>query len=300
MCDAMIALHEALGRGASNSRRRLTVRALGRQDACVMREPTAGGSPPARIARLLGELISVGLSVLACLSWRFSHLWEGRLMKCSLSALARCAALSALVWASAASPGHAVLLNSWENSVEGWGILQAPYSTAGFSTTTGVTDQAYSWQIVGTDNPDYSAMLGGPSTLALTAILATTDKILVDVTIPTGGDFGWFQQWQAVVNNTDTGYLALGPPIGTYAYNQSPTIGDSIPDTLSWSLSPAVRATLAASTNPTSIVFQVGGGDPGGTFYVDNLRTTPIPEPAAGVMLAAGAAALAVVRRRQR
>lgn len=204
----------------------------------------------------------------------------------------------ALCFGTSSSQG--VLLNSWENDVEGWGIIQGAYSSAGFDTTIGVTDQTYSWIISGgSANPDYSAFMGGPSTMALTSILSTTDKILIDVTIPTGGDFGWFQQWSAVVNNADTGYTSLDG----YSYSQSPTIGDTVPDTLEWTIPAAMRATLAASSEPTSIVLQLGGGTndtANNTMYIDNLRTIPIPEPTTATLILAGLSGLGVLGSRRK
>lgn len=171
------------------------------------------------------------------------------------------------------------LLNSWENDAEGWTILQAPYSTAGFDASIGVTDQAASWKIAGgTAGPNYGGFLASPSTMGLTSLLANADQLLIDVTVPTGGDFGWFLQWTAIVNNADTGYTSLDG----YSYSQSANIGSSVPKTLMWTVPATMRATLAASTNPTNIVFQVGGGSNGGTnntMYLDNLRTVPVPEP---------------------
>ena len=172
------------------------------------------------------------------------------------------------------------LINSWENDAEGWTFNNANYATAGFDTAIGVTDQTYSWQIAGgTAGPDYGGFIEGPSTMALTSTLAGADQLLVDVTVPTGGDFGWYLQWTAIVDNADTGYTSLDG----YSYSQTAAIGDSNPKTLMWTIPAAMRATLAASSNPTKILFQVGGGSNGATnntMYLDNLRTVPaVPEP---------------------
>lgn len=130
------------------------------------------------------------------------------------------------------------------------------YATAGFDTSIGVTDQTHSWKISGGPaGPNYGGLLSGPSTTGLTSLLANADKILIDVTVPTGGDFGWFLQWTAVVDNADAGYTSLDG----YSYSQSAAIGDANPKTLVWTIPAAMRA-LAASTNATRIVFQVGGG----------------------------------------
>jgi hypothetical protein len=115
------------------------------------------------------------------------------------------------------------------------------------------------------------------------------------VTVPTGGDFGWFLQWTAVVDNADTGYTSLDG----YSYSQSAAIGNANPKTLQWTVPAAMRATLAASTNATRIVFQVGGGSNGGTnntMYLDNLRTVAVPE-ASSVTLASLAVLLGLAAR---
>ena len=192
----------------------------------------------------------------------------------------------------------AALINSWENDAEGWTFINANYATAGFDTAIGVTDQTYSWQIAGgAAGPDYGGFIEGPSTMALTSTLAGAGQILVDVTVPTGGDFGWYLQWSAIVDNTDTGYTSLDG----YGYSQSPNIGDSNPKTLMWTIPAAMRATLAASSNPTKILFQVGGGSNGATnntMYLDNLRTVPaVPEPTTIGLALIALGGLCAVRR---
>lgn len=193
----------------------------------------------------------------------------------------------------------AELLNSWENDAEGWTILQGDYASAGFNTATGVTDQTYSWQISGgTAGPNYGGFLESPSTTALTSTLASAGQLLIDVTVPTGGDFGWFLQWTAIVDNADTGYTSLDG----YSYSQSANIGDSNPKTLMWTIPASMRATLAASSNPTKIVFQVGGGSNGSvnnTMYLDNLRTVAVPEPTTLVLAGLAAIGLAAQKRRR-
>jgi hypothetical protein len=195
---------------------------------------------------------------------------------------------------------QAALLNSWENDAEGWTILQADYATAGFDAAVGVSEQTSSWKIAGGPaGPSYGAFIEGPSTLALTSTLAATDKLLIDVTVPTGGDFGWFQQWTAIVDNVDTGYTSLDG----YSYSQSANIGSSSPKTLTWTIPAAMRSTLASSSNPTKIVFQVGGGSNGGTnntMYLDNLRTVPVPEVTSLTLAVGAIAAGSAIRRRRR
>src|SRR5271170_5317645 len=70
------------------------------------------------------------------------------------------------------------LLNSWENSLEGW-TIQEPgiWSTTGFSTTTGVTAGAYSWNLTAASGPDYGLALTGPSSTNLTTLLGNAASI---------------------------------------------------------------------------------------------------------------------------
>jgi hypothetical protein len=192
-----------------------------------------------------------------------------------------------------ASASQGALLSSWENSEEGWIIQQPAYSTAGFSTTTGVSNQTYSWIVAGNASPTYGVMFEGPSTLGNTAVLSVAATLSVDVTVPVGGDFGWFQQWTAIIDNADTGYVSLDG----YSYSQSPNIGSATPKTLIWTVPGGIRSTLASSANPTKVVFQVGGGSNGtiNTMYLDNLRTT-VPEPASVALLASCALGMFVSR----
>jgi len=170
---------------------------------------------------------------------------------------------------------RATLVESWENTLDGWTVQQAPY-TPSFATSPGVTDQTYSLALAGTAGPSYGQMLQGPSTLSNTAILANAADLSIDVYNP-GGSFGYYQQWDLDINNADTGFFS----VNGYSYDRSGNIGGEA--TLTWTISPATRATLASSTNPTQLIFQVGGGYTGGneTMWLDNVRTTDIvPEPA--------------------
>src|ERR1700677_4680519 len=85
------------------------------------------------------------------------------------------------------------LLNSSENSPEGWTILEPAWTSAGFSTNTGVTAGTYSWELT-TTNADYGAVLQSPSSTALTTAMSSPGSIDLDVLVPVAGSFGYYQR----------------------------------------------------------------------------------------------------------
>jgi hypothetical protein len=172
---------------------------------------------------------------------------------------------------------RATLIESWESTLDGWTVQQAPY-TPSFVTSPGVTDQSYSLALTGTAGPSYGQMLLGPSTASNTTILAKAVDLSIDVyNLP--ASFGYYQQWDLDINNADTGYFS----VNGYAYDRYGNVGGGGEATLTWTIPAAKRAILASSTSPTQIIFQVGGGYTAGneTMWLDNVRTTDIvPEPA--------------------
>lgn len=184
-----------------------------------------------------------------------------------------------------------VLVNSWENSSEGWGALEANWTSGGFSTTTGVTKGTYSWILNAAAGPDYSGAIGGTASTALTAELANAASVSVNV-MATGFSY---MQWDLALNGGGLGYASTDG----YGYSQSPTIGTE--STLTFAISPAFRTTLAANLGTaTSLNYQIGGGG-AGTVYMDNLTITelPVPEPSTLALAGLGAAGLLAVRRRK-
>jgi hypothetical protein len=163
------------------------------------------------------------------------------------------------------------LLNSWENSQEGWTINEGNWSTTGFSTTTGVTAGTFSWELTAT-SVDYGTVLTGPSSTALTALLGNSTSISVDIVVPHSGDFGFGEQIDLGVNLPGFGYLSFD----NNNYIGSPVVGGP-GSTMTWTVPPSIRATLLE--NPTlaaSLSFRIGGGA-GGTMFIDNLRATVLP-----------------------
>jgi len=194
----------------------------------------------------------------------------------------------------------AQLIESFENTLDGW---QAPPSynlqpafgaVPGFSSTLGVTDGSYSLSVTGTggSGPNYSQLLLSPSTTLLTSELADASALSFDVYAP-GGSFGYYLQLDADIDNSDTGFVSLDGN----AYPGA-TIGGET--TFTMPISASLRTTLAASSNSTALIFQVGGGYSAGneTFYLDNIRLTPAPEPATLALAGVGMAGLMLFRRR--
>src|SRR5690348_2960836 len=63
------------------------------------------------------------------------------------------------------------LINSWENSLEGWSILETgTWTSVGFINTNGATQGSYSWKLSST-GVDYGPTLQGPSSTNLTLLM---------------------------------------------------------------------------------------------------------------------------------
>jgi len=187
----------------------------------------------------------------------------------------------------------AQLIESWENSADGWVTTSEnpTYVIGGFSTTTGVTDQAYSMSVTGSAGPGYGQMLRGPNSLFNTQTLANASSVKVDVLADPS--FG-FQQWTLVVNGGTLGYHS----VDGFSFSQSPVLGTE--STLTWNISAADRAAYAADAllgTQVQLIFQVGGGS-GGTMNVDNLRAVPAPEPSIAGLMGLGAIGSMLRRRR--
>ena len=164
------------------------------------------------------------------------------------------------------------LLESWENTLDGWTVNGAGY-TASFSTAYGVTDGSYSLALTGTQSPNYSVMLYSQHTTDLTALLANSTSICVDVYSP-AGSFAGYLQFSIEIYNPDvtyggaSGYVSLDG----YTYPGVPTNG--VESTITIPIPADIQAQLAGSPNATGLYFQIGGGFTTGneTMYLDNLQ----------------------------
>jgi hypothetical protein len=205
---------------------------------------------------------------------------------------------------------QADVLESWNNpadaTFDSWSI-PPHYSTnnyanfmGSYSTTIGVTNGSAALTVSSTSvgqssqsGPDYSLMLASPYNQSWTKILAHAAGIQFDVYTPPGS-FGHYLQFDVDLDNADAGYHSLynfcyaSPQIGTETtlkfYFTPPTgsVGTLFagmkpnPQTFCNSVvtqNTAYQAALAASSNPTGIFIEVGGGFTAGneTMYVDNL-----------------------------
>jgi len=195
-----------------------------------------------------------------------------------------------------------VLVESWENTTDGWGVNQTAFQSDGFSTTIGVTQGSYSWEIgaVSTNTgvgPNYANMLGGPASVNNTTLFANAATVSLDVWAP-AGSFGGYFQADLAYNNSVLGYNS----VDGYSYPAAFT-PDGNEHTLTFTISPTLNASFAANpTSTTSFNIQIGGGftsQATEVFYVDNLRVTEVPEPTTLGVLGLGAAGLLAFRRRK-
>jgi len=176
------------------------------------------------------------------------------------------------------------LINSWENSLEGWSVLESgTWTSVGFSTTKGATQGSYSWQLT-TTGVDYNPTLRGPLSTNLTWIMANAASVNMDIVIGTNApQFNWGIQIDLEVNQPGgVGTMSVdGYNYPGDVYGGSLTDGST--NTLTWPVLQAVRTALDAYPNlPVYLTLSVGGGG-GGAIFIDNLRVNLIPQTQANL-----------------
>jgi len=176
------------------------------------------------------------------------------------------------------------LLNSWENSLEGWSVIQtSTWTHDGFSTNSGVTDGSYSLQLT-TTAVDWGQTLQGPTSSSLALLMANAASVSMDILVGTNTppNFGWGFQIDLEVNQPGgVGTLS----VNNYYYEgiYSPQLGSGQVVTVTWPVLQAVRTALNAYPNlPCYLTLSVGGGG-GGTVYFDNLRVNKIAQTQANL-----------------
>lgn len=163
-----------------------------------------------------------------------------------------------------------VLVNAWNATTEGWSIVET-----GAWTSDGIqTNNGGSWELTATA-VDYGQTLKGPSSTALTELMANAASLSMNIQLSTNAPaFAWGIQIDLEVNQPGgagtisvDGYDYPGDVYGNYSEN-----------TISWPVSQAVRTALDAYPNlPCYLTLSVGGGA-GGTIYINNLNLTEIPQ----------------------
>jgi hypothetical protein len=201
---------------------------------------------------------------------------------------ARAALLSVAAFSLNLQPAQAatVLLESWENTLDGWTVSGGGVGSSSFSTAQGITAGSFSLDLTYPSNPNYGTPMFSAYSPSWTSTLANNPRVSLDVYTPPAS-FGYYLQVQLWVNNADTGYFQDGSYFGT-------TIGSET--TITFPDLPADKlAILAVSSNPTQIGFQIGGGGAGDVF-LDNLRVEAVPEPSTLALLGLGALGLLGLR----
>src|SRR5579862_4458687 len=133
-----------------------------------------------------------------------------RLMKLQRGSVVRTAIItvSAAVLLLRGASARAALVESWENTLDGWSVIDSNNYSAAFSTKTGVTDGTYSLALTGTQAPGYGQMLRSDFQQSYTTILGSSSALNLDVFTPPAS-FGFFLQFDFDINNADTGFVSL-------------------------------------------------------------------------------------------
>jgi hypothetical protein len=182
----------------------------------------------------------------------------------------------ALLSGALVSPA-ATLINSWENSLEGWSIIETnTWTSLGFVTSNN-TQGSYSWKL-STTGVDYGDTLQGPSSTNLTSTMANAASVSLDMVInPAAPHFNWGIQIDLAVNQPGgMGYMSVTGNNYPGIFGDALTNGST--NTIVFTVSQAVRTALDSYPSlPCYLILKVGGGG-GGGICIDNLRANLIPQ----------------------
>ncbi len=174
-----------------------------------------------------------------------------------------------------------VLLNSWDDSTQGWSILETSAWTSDGFATNGAPQGDYSWELTAS-GVDYGATLAGPASTNVTYEMANASSVSMNILVSTnpvnaGAEFNWGIQIDLEINQPGG---AGSISVDGYDYPgdvYSPQLTSGTVNTISFSVSQAVRTALDENPGlPTYLTLSVGGGG-GGTIYINNLEATEIP-----------------------
>jgi len=186
---------------------------------------------------------------------------------------------------------------TWDNTSEGWtvGADEPSYVHTGYSTTTGVTNGTHAAIVAGTSGTNFGHVWQSPFSVANAATLSNAQSVSLDIWA--SEDFDPFFGNMLLAMYVEGG--SLGETQIDDFLNAAP-LGSQT--TLTWNLTPAQRSAFAldtANNDDVRIFFRFLASN-GGTMYLDNLRITPVPEPASlGLAVASGGGVLLARRRRR-
>ncbi len=186
-----------------------------------------------------------------------------------------------------AVPASATLLYSFETGLQGW----APINSGAVNltqSTIGATEGTHSMQVNWSGGFQWYGDATNNFAVRDALVNDPNKEILFDVTVPDGGLAGW-----------SNALLAMNDSLGWRQVDNSKQL--DIPQTAG-TYTLAFDISGITGPNPTGTWFQLFfsvNGPTTETYYIDNIRTAPVPEPASLTVLVAGAGLL-IRRRRSR
>ena len=196
------------------------------------------------------------------------------------------------------------LIESWENTADGWSTI-SPWSSGGFSTTTGVTAGSYSWLLnCSAANWAMNSAVYSAGTVGMTTTLANSSSLSFDVAVPSSSAFGglyglYFDVavYQPAGNlaGTTTGSTTTFASLDGYGWTLGPSGGSA---TLTWSMPTVLANALGANPSVATYLYIMAYTGGSGAMYVDNVTVTPVPEPGTLAFFGLGGLCGLLLRRR--